>query len=389
MVDTNTYKQTVEKIFARKPKKLNGFTTIATLLEQYKNPHLNYPTVHVGGTNGKGQVAGKIAYALQHAGYKVGLFISPHILDFRERITIRGEKIGREEVIAYDNQLQKDAQQLSLEPNFFECAACYAFQYFDEKKVDIAVIEVGLGGTFDATNVVQPLLSVITSIGMDHTEYLGSTIESIAEQKAGIIKQNTPVVLGPRAKLSPIFSRAQAVNAPLSIAEKKSCHYDTENQATAKEALQILSRHFPLDIPSILAGLKFSLPCRFDKRGCCIFDVAHNPDGFARLSDALEHLYPYRTFRFLIGMSKYKDAALCLKQIENKAHFIHFVRAKHDLALDTQLLSKAFHSFSTVPFKEENNVKEGMQQAKSALEKGEILVVCGSFYIMAEALECC
>ena len=164
------------------------------LVSHLKNPHHNFKSVHVGGTNGKGSTCHMIASVLQNSGYKVGLYTSPHLKDFRERIRINGNKISKKNVV---NFVQENRSFLELNKlSFFEMTVGMAFDFFSEEQVDIAIIEVGLGGRLDSTNVIMPLLSVITNIGMDHTQFLGDTLQKIAFEKAGIIKCNTPVVIG-------------------------------------------------------------------------------------------------------------------------------------------------------------------------------------------------
>ncbi|NGX38508.1 MAG: Folylpolyglutamate synthase [Chlamydiae bacterium] len=380
------YETVITDLFRKRPEKKFDFSVINHLLNAHGNPQHAYPVVHVAGTNGKGQVAAKIAFALQNAGYRVGLFISPHLFTYEERITINGEKIPRETIVEYSSELERISEELHLSPNFFESTTCFGFRYFREQGVEIAIIEAGLGGKWDATNVVNPLLSVITSISYDHTEFLGETIEEIAEQKAGFIKPDRSVVVGPRAKYLSIFKKAEELNAPVHVVEKKSSFYDTENQAVAKEALTILTAQFPLEKSAIEAGLKFSLPCRFDKKENVIYDVAHNIDGFTRLSAALEHRYPYRTFRFVIGMSRSKDIKGCLEKIEQKARHVHFVQACQNDSATTEELAEDFRLISTCPHSLEESIEEGIRNAKAAANKSEMIIVCGSFYVMAEAI---
>ena len=164
------------------------------LVSHLKNPHHNFKSVHVGGTNGKGSTCHMIASVLQNSGYKVGLYTSPHLKDFRERIRINGNKISKKNVV---NFIQENKSFLELNKlSFFEMTVGMAFDFFSKEQVDIAIIEVGLGGRLDSTNVIMPLLSIITNIGMDHTQFLGDTLQKIAFEKAGIIKYNTPVVIG-------------------------------------------------------------------------------------------------------------------------------------------------------------------------------------------------
>ncbi len=381
------YKETIHELFQRKPgKNSKDCSIMRAILPCYDNPQDAYPIVHIAGTNGKGQVAAKMAFALQNAGYKVGLFISPHLYEYEERITINGQKISKEKVMQYHRELDELLTSLSARPHFFECTTTYAFRYFKEEQVDIAIVETGLGGKCDSTNVILPILSVITSVSYDHIEYLGSTLEDIAEQKAGIIKQNVPVVVGSRAKYLPIFRKAEELSAPIHIIEKKSCFYDTENQMIANEALSILRGRFHLEDKHIQAGLKISLPCRFEKKGNIIYDVAHNPDGFSRLSNALEYHYPFRKFRFVIGLSRGKDVKGCLQKIEKNAHFVHFVQAQKENTYTPNEFAEVFQKISTCPFSVEESVLEGFQKAKALTNKKDILVVCGSFFIMSETI---
>ncbi len=336
------------------------------------NPQHAFPSVHIAGTNGKGSVSRKIAAAFQSAGYRVGLFISPHIVDFEERITINGVMIPKEKVLAYYAQIEDP------EPNFFECATYFCFQYFKEEKVDIAIIETGLGGALDATNVITPLLSIITSISMDHCEYLGDTLEKIAAQKAGIIKSHIPVVLGPTVKFAEIYDRAKTLSAPVTQIEMRSPFYEEENNAVARAALEILK----VDDRDIAIGLKARLPCRFERRGNFIFDVAHNPAGFTRLAEALGATFPNQTFHFVIGMSRRKDLKGCLQAIEHLIEHVHFVEAGRADGATVAELAQVFQSISTRPHSLEKSIPLAIENARH-----EIVVICGSFYIMADAIK--
>lgn len=379
------YEQLVQKIMNHEAGSRNDLSVIESLLETYGNPHLAYPTIHIAGTNGKGQVAGKVYRALSSAGYRVGLFISPHVRDYAERITIDGEKISQQQLTDFYRDLEALCNKLSHKINFFEFTTLFGFRHFQKNQVDIAVIETGLGGRVDSTNVVKPLVSAVTSVSMDHADMLGETIEEIAKEKAGVIKEKTPVVIGPRAKFPTLFETAHALGAPISIVEKQSCFYDTENQAIAKEILSLISEPFPIKETDLKEGMSYCLPCRFEKRGSVIYDVAHNPDAFARLTGALNHLYPYRKFRFLIGMSKNKDLKGCLEQIDRVCEHVHFVKAHPTRGAEPEELAALFEKISTCPYTIETSVCEGAKNAKAALQKGQLLVVCGSFYLMREA----
>lgn len=380
------YNDIINEFFQKRPQKQNDLSGIKTLLKQMGNPHLSYPVIHVAGTNGKGQVSSKTAHAFQAAGYKTGLFTSPHIFTYEERIVVNGVLIPKEKIAQYYRELQEIARSFPFKINFFEWTTCFAFRYFSEQKVDIAVIEVGLGGTYDSTNVVEPLISVITSISLDHTDYLGETLEEIAKEKAGIIKPHIPVVVGPHAQFAPILQRAELLKAPLYKVEEKAPFYEVENQAVVKQVLSIASNQFSLSSQAVETGLKYRLPGRFDVRGNTIFDVAHNPDGFARLNKALSYFYPEQKFRFVIGMSQTKDVLGSLNQIHQKATHIHFVQAKEKGGKSPADLAKELQKLSSCHFSLEPSVAEGVKNAQAALKGKEMLVVCGSFYIMAEAM---
>ncbi|MBO5863021.1 MAG: bifunctional folylpolyglutamate synthase/dihydrofolate synthase, partial [Paludibacteraceae bacterium] len=223
-----TYTETVEYLFNSTPMFQNvgsagykeGLDNTITLDNHFDNPHNKFKTIHIGGTNGKGSCSHTIAAILQSAGYKVGLFTSPHLVDFRERIRINGVMIPEQYVIDFVEN-EKDFFE-PLHPSFFELTTALAFKYFAENNVDIAVIEVGLGGRLDCTNIISPILSVITNIGFDHIQFLGNTLEKIASEKAGIIKNNTPAVIGettPETR-TVFIQKATSTNSAIYLAEE-------------------------------------------------------------------------------------------------------------------------------------------------------------------------
>lgn len=268
-------------------------------------PHLSFKSIHVAGTNGKGSVATKIAAVLQNLGFKVGLYTSPHIFSYRERIQINGEWISdarAEEILS---------QVFDPSLSFFDVLTAMAFVHFANEKVDYAVIEVGLGGRLDATNVIHPILSVITSIGFDHKAILGDSLEKIAREKGGIVKSGVPLIVG--ASAAPFF--------PDAIFVPKELHYELENQAIARRALKELGI-------SAEKGLEVRPPCRFQQVGDLIFDGAHNPPAFERLKEALQFHFPDRKFPFYLAFSKDKEWDKCLEIIRPLASKITFL--KHD-----------------------------------------------------------
>ena len=222
-----TYEETCEYLFTQKANYESqgqtgykpGLDNMLRLDEHYGQPHKTFKTIHVAGTNGKGSVSHTLSAILQVAGYKVGLYTSPHLLDFSERIRVNGQPINEEYVVDFVEQGKELFEQVGA--TFFEIATAMAFKYFSDKKVDIAVIEVGLGGRLDSTNIIMPLVSVITNVGLDHTQLLGSSVEEIAIEKGGIIKDTTPVIIGEaQPEVRPIFEAlAQQCDAPIYFAE--------------------------------------------------------------------------------------------------------------------------------------------------------------------------
>lgn len=196
-----------------------GLQNTLALDKHFNHPHTNFKTIHIAGTNGKGSCSHSLASILQEAGYKVGLYTSPHLVDFRERIRVNGQCISKERVVKFVKDERKFFEP--LHPSFFELTTALAFKYFDEQKVDIAIIEVGLGGRLDCTNIISPILSIITNISFDHTQFLGDTLAKIAAEKAGIIKKGVPVIIGEaNEETRPVFqSKANEVNADIVFAE--------------------------------------------------------------------------------------------------------------------------------------------------------------------------
>ena len=268
-----TYKETTDWMFSQLPMfQMQGasaykkdLTNTHLLVEHLQHPETKFKSIHVAGTNGKGSTSSMIASILQEAGYKVGLYTSPHLKDFRERIRINGEMISEDFVVDFisENKSFFEANQLS----FFEMTVGLAFDYFAKEQVDIAVIEVGMGGRLDSTNVITPLVSVITNIGFDHTQFLGDTLPKIAAEKAGIIKSNIPVVIGEYSEeTKPVFlDKAKFENTPIYFAQDNpevvyQCallgDYQVYNKKTVLQAIKLLQAHFAIDESPITKGFK-------------------------------------------------------------------------------------------------------------------------------------
>lgn len=363
-----------------------GLNNMLLLLEALNHPENTFKSIHVAGTNGKGSVTTKIAKALSCVHAKVGLFTSPHINSFRERIQINGILISEEDTERLLNRIFAIQEKIGVQATFFELTTLLGFLYFAEAGVDYAVIETGLGGRLDATNVLHPELSIITSISFDHTEILGSTIEEIAKEKSGIIKKEVPILIGPKVPRNVIQPIADLNKAPLYVEDGTFSSFQEENNAIANAAMHLLC--LPED--AIAKGLNASPPCRFEiisDDPPIICDVAHNPDGIRALFDNIRKKFPSHLLHVVLGLSKSKDIKGCLEIFATqKIKHLYLVQAKGERgALPSELKKIALH----FGMPEEgimlfSSVREGVQNAKKKQEKN-LLLITGSFFIMGEA----
>lgn len=397
---------------------------ITELLDFLGNPQNNFKTVHVAGTNGKGTVSHTLASIFQECGYKTGLYTSPHLLDFRERIRINGQMIPEQNVIDFigDNKEKFEEMQLS----FFEMATGMAFDYFSKEKVDIAIIEVGLGGRLDSTNVIKPELSVITNISLDHVSMLGNTLAEIAVEKAGIIKPNTPVVIGetqPETK-DVFIKKAEECKAPIYFADQiVDCdkvhiesldyqkfdiwkdnelyieavefpllgYYQKKNLATVICAIEILKEKFNIDKKDIVNGLEFvvkntNLMGRWQilsRQPLVIADTGHNVGGIKEIVMQLSDM-SFRKLHFVLGCVNDKDIDGILHLLPHYADY-YFCKADIPRGLDANILAeKALEAGLR------GNVYESVQQAyNSALNNArfeDIVFIGGSNFTVAEVI---
>lgn len=353
-------------------------------------PDRSFISIHVAGTNGKGSVATKIASAFEHAGYRTGLYTSPHIACFRERIRINGQMITEEKVETFLSLLFEIAEKQQILATFFELTTLMAFLHFAKEQADIAVIETGLGGRLDATTIITPCLSVITSISLDHTDLLGTTREEIAREKGGIIKVKIPVVIGPHVPLEPIQEIASQKQSLCIQSLAKPLLFEEENRSIARTALEYLSSTFSLSSKAIEQGLLGRQPCRLEKipgPPLIILDVAHNPDGLQHLFQAIKHDYPDKSLRLLFGLSKTKDVQACLHLLAAHGDHFHLVEAPNGRGASPQVLSSNLEALgidSSRLFMQES-IHDGVHIAREeACRHNQILVICGSFFIMGQ-----
>jgi dihydrofolate synthase / folylpolyglutamate synthase len=338
--------------------------------QSFGSPSRDFRKIHVAGTNGKGSVCTKIASAFTQLGYKTGLYTSPHIETFHERIQIDGKMISQEEASFFLTKIL----EISKDATFFEVVTMLAFLYFQSKKVDFAIIETGLGGSLDPTNIIQPELSIITSISYDHMEILGDTLDEIAENKAGIIKLNTSVLLGSKAALATVLQKAVIEKAPLYIMPPID-DYIEENTELAKKAVSLF---FPQAISLDFSPLP---PCRFevmDRDGLTIvFDIAHNKDALEKLFTKLQITYPGRSFFVIFGMSQDKCVDFAITYIKNLSTAIYPFDVENPRIMRREDLATLFDS--------KTDTLDSF--LKNADENNGIVIVTGSAYIMHAAKE--
>ena len=424
------YLQTIDYLFTRLPMfsrigaaaiKKDLHNTVA-LCQSLSNPHQQFKSIHVAGTNGKGSVSHMLAAILQTAGYKTGLYTSPHLHDFRERIKINGQMISEEQVIDFTKRIQPMIDE--LEPSFFEITVAMAFEYFAKEQVDIAVIEVGLGGRLDSTNIITPELSVITNIGWDHMNILGYSLKEIAFEKAGIIKKNIPVVIGetiPETK-DVFLQKAKDSEAPVILAQQQ---FTIQQFKTQEEALFVELREketelvlqYEIDLPGIyqtknlvtvltairaLQKLNWKISEQhiqsalrqtkkinglhgrwevIHKNPTVVLDVGHNEDGIIQIIQQIKQTI-YNHLRIVIGMVKDKEVEKVLALLPKEAVY-YFTRAQIPRAMpELELQNKAL----LLALKGETftDVNLALNAAIEHSSAEDLILVCGSVYLVGE-----
>jgi dihydrofolate synthase/folylpolyglutamate synthase len=414
-----------------------GLARIRALLEAVGDPHKNLRAVHIAGTNGKGSVAVMIASVLQSAGYRVGLYTSPHLVSYCERIQINRAPIAEDEFAHIADELMPIAEAMADTPTQFEFLTAMAFLYFARQKIDIAVIEVGLGGRFDATNVIIPLVSVLTNVELDHTDLLGDTVEQIAWEKAGIAKKGVPLVTGERKKnaLEVIARECAAVGAPLICARERARRldfsweyqefivdlspdpspkgrgeplpfreggggrsgegmgvrvnlrllggYQCENLNVALEALNVLRRSLEISLEALVAGLEqASWPGRFEvvqrEPYVMVLDGAHNPHAILALVDDLRRYrakYAFKRGTLLFGVLKDKAYRTMAEILSPEFDEIVFVKPDSPRALDPTVLRRFFPAGKIY-----SDLAAGLAAARASAP--DLLCVTGSLYLV-------
>ena len=402
-----TYTETLDWMFAQLPMyqnkgkvafnaKLDGIVSLARHLG---NPHAKFKTIHIAGTNGKGSSSHMLASILQEAGYKVGLYTSPHLKDFRERIRINGKKASKKYVVDFIERNKSFLEENTF--SFFEMTVGMAFSYFEDKKVDIAIVEVGLGGRLDSTNIIVPEISLITNIGFDHTDMLGNTLPEIAGEKAGIIKKGIPVVISEfNGDTAPVFEKkAKSLNAPLVFAEDLSFpeykigllgSYQRKNIKGVLAVIMQL-KGFHISQENIVNGLKkvvenTGLMGRWQQIGSdptIICDTAHNKEGLAIVLDQVKQQKSER-LHFVIGFVKDKDLSGILPLFPKNATY-YFCKPKINRGLDEKVLCESFtrQGFEGSSY---SSVNKAFESAKKQAASNDFIYVGGSNFVVAEIL---
>ena len=426
-----TYTQTLDFLFSQLPAYhrigkaayRSDLKNIILLDNYFKNPHLKYPTIHVAGTNGKGSVTHMIASVLQEAGYKTGLYTSPHLKDFRERIKVNGEMISENEVVTFVTK-HKDIIE-SLKPSFFEMTVAMAFNYFAECNVDVAVIEVGLGGRLDSTNIIKPVLSVITNIGHDHLDLLGDTLEKIAVEKAGIIKRNIPVIISEtQTETKNVFiNKAEENDTSIMFADEVfSCDlkqnknltsgreylmtelstnnklkgktflggdYQSKNLQAVFAAFKLLENIFTVSEENVSEGIRnviinTGIQGRWQilsSSPLTICDTGHNKEGLEYVMNQIKRV-PRSALHIVIGFVNDKDLGSVLSLFPTNAIY-YFTKASVPRALNEIKLKMEAEKYGLAG-QSYPDVRTALYSARKQANESDVIFIGGSTFVVAE-----
>jgi dihydrofolate synthase/folylpolyglutamate synthase len=423
----NKNNKLLEHLFSLKQGEYKlGLERIEEILQHIGNPQNSYPTIHVAGTNGKGGVCSYIASILQENGLKVGLYTSPHIIEFNERIRINGTKIADEEIAKNYALIEEKTEKLSA--TFFEITTAIAFNHFKNEKVDIAIIETGLGGRLDSTNIIEkPILSIITAVDIDHSEILGNSIEKIADEKAAIIKKNSVVLLeyNKSQVIEIIQDKAEELSAEMylinnypeielrgytsdlkmildinlsDLPEKNNSlilnllgSHQLKNISISIFAVSIIFERFSVTNDAIIrgienvsknTGLRFRAEC-VNTNPPIILDVAHNPQSIEMLIDTLKEASTFRKWNFIFGAMKDKNITKMLQKINEICDKLTIVSPNIERAASVDEIAKLAETMNFNEIIKQNSIEAAINDIK---QKNEPTIICGSFYVISEAV---
>ena len=403
-----TYTETINWLFHQLPfyqkqgkRAYKGSLDNILKLDKHLNsPHKRFPSIHIAGTNGKGSTSHILCSILMEENYKVGLYTSPHLIDFRERIKVNGKMISKNFVVDFVH-----SNQLFIEDNsfsFFELSIAMAFSYFKARGVDIAIIETGLGGRLDSSNIISPLVSIITNVGLDHQEFLGYSIAEIAFEKAGIIKKNTPVVLGEYIKDAYLIFKeiAHRNNSPIHLAEKTLKNYYTDlggtfqkkNIETALKSIEVLSKHKKIGAKAISNGLKkvvknTGLLGRWQvlrQKPLTICDIGHNLHAFQKIITQPE-LLKAKKIHFVLGFVKGKDIQSIIKLLPNNSQF-YFCSPNIERAIKVDYIKEAIKQLD-INYNFYSSVFEAFAHTQKEAENDDLIFLGGSTFVVSEILK--
>ncbi len=411
----NGYSATLEYLYSlEKSGIVFGLDNISWILSLIGNPHASLKTIHIGGTNGKGSVARMISAVVQDAGYTTGCYTSPHLVSFTERITINDVRISESETVELTEFIRGriEAADRSRRFTFFDFTTALAFEYFRRRKVDLAVIEVGLGGRLDSTNVIRPLVSVITNVAFDHMDYLGPSIRQIAREKAGILKESVPVVTGADGEALEVIREAAGTESPLFVLNENFHFRKVADQVISYQGLEndlsgvrinlagdhqlsncalalctlelLIQAGFPVTQETIRSALaRVTWPGRLEivhERPLILLDAAHNPHGAKALASYLSAHYAGARKIFIFGVMKDKDFASMLAELAPLAD---------QMLLTKPRIERAAAPDELAPFAPQGmltqTVGEALKKAQHMAGENDLIIVTGSFYTIGEA----
>jgi dihydrofolate synthase/folylpolyglutamate synthase len=416
------YRESLDYLYSlQKFGMIFGLEKVEGILKAIGNPHEALSTIHVGGTNGKGSTAAMMASILEKEGYRVGLYTSPHLVRFTERIQVNGEEIAEEEVASLTDWMRERIEAAGVSPpfTFFDFTTAMALSYFNQKVVDLAILEVGLGGRLDSTNVVTPLLSMVTNISRDHEDVLGRGILRIAREKAGIIKEGRPfITAATQPRVLRLFSdRCRELGAPFYRVGKEFQYrtvgpgrldyegrhwklwnielglrgsYQMRNAATALGAIEVLEElGYRISVEAIMEGLRtVRWPARLETISSApkvVVDGAHNPAGVESLREALKEGPPYRRLILLVGIMKDKPFQSMLRTLSPLADHIILSRPSIERAAAPHRLWKAMGE-NRGKAEVVEDLREAIERGLSMTEEGDLFCITGSLYTAGEAL---
>lgn len=421
-MEIKTYKDTEIYLFHRRAKGMKfSLEPIRVFMERLHHPEQAFPSVHIAGTNGKGSTAAILESILRAAGYQTGMYTSPHLIDMRERILVRGKPLSKKAIIESIQFLMPHVEATNA--SFFEILTALAFLYFAEKNIDIAILETGLGGRLDATNIVRPILTILTEIGMDHTNILGENLRTITGEKAGILKPRVPCISGAKNKVVRnaliqigkekqvpfLFLKNEATVRNIRLTDEGTCfdyqskesHYENlylkllgkhqiENAALTLKAIDVLRRMgWTVSEEAIREGLgKVVWRARLQilqREPLLLLDSAHNPLGIKTLVNALTTIFKYRRLILVFGVLEDKDYKSMVREIVPLADEIILTRPLSDRALDPEKLI-ALPVFSTKSATVISDIPNAWQKAVRFARKGDMVCGCGSIFFVGEVL---